>query len=248
LKDNDVHDNPQHVINIIALKGGAANPLVAELNTYGIQKHPYTAIDTQDPDSIVLISLRSTFPVSDIVAFENWKKAYFETAQGLKEEQFHRAMWRRFIPLPGAKITVEDARRYIAMAFVIDRLIHQVRGSTNLLQYAEFDPSRPEVIENCRLITLGGTIEEIKNYFQTQYPLLVEFFSLYYEISFQLKGPQWLEQKLLDLDSRIGSTDRTSLVDFVASFIDHDTIKELVKRLDWLVDQISPQQMYYFKN
>jgi len=248
LKDNDVHDNPQHFINIFAIKGGAANPLVTELNTYGTQKRPYMAIDTQDPDAIVLLSVRSTFPVSDIVAFENWKKAYFETAKQLKEEQFHRAMWRRFIPLPGAKVTAEDARRYVAMAFVLGRLIRQVRGEAANLQYAQFDRNRPETVENCRLVTLGGTIEEIQSYFQAHYPLLVEIFSVYYEVFFQLKGAQWLEKRLLDLDSQIGSADTITPTSLVASLIDHETIKELLKRVDWLVDQTTPQAMYYYKN
>lgn len=248
LKDNDVHDNKQDFVNIIAIKGGAANPLVAELNTYGTQKRPYTPVDTQDPDAIVLISLRSTFPVSDIVAFENWKKAYFETAKHLKEEQFHRSMWRRFIPLPAAKVTIEDARRYVAMSFVLGRLIRQVRGESICLQYAEFDRNRPDAIENCRVVTLGGTIEEIQSCLQTQYPLLVEIFSLYYEVFFQLKGPQWFEERLLDLDSQVGSADRTTVTSLVASLIDHETIKDLLKRLDWLADQTTPQAMYYFKN
>ncbi len=247
LKDNDIHDNPQHYINIIGIKDGASNPIVTELNTYGTQRHPYTAIDTQDPDSIVLLSLRSTFPVSDMIPFDNWKKAYFETAKGMKEERFHRAMWRRFIPLPGNKLTLSDVRRYLAMAFVIGRVSCRTRTEGTILQYSEFDITRPNEIEGCRIISLGGNIQNILTYFQQHYDLLVEIFSLYYEINYQLKGPEFIDKKLLELQS-FDVEDKSSLNGLVRSLVDDDTIEELFKQLDWLVDQTTPQAMYYFSN
>lgn len=248
LKDNDRHDNPQHYVRLIGIAGGDAHPLVKELNTHSLELRdkPYLGVDTGDPDSLVLMTIRNSIPVSYIENFSNYEAAYKETARDLKEEKYHRAIWRRFMPLPGEDVDEAKTKRYLTMAVVAERLDIQVRGSVRNVLLKEYDPYNPRNPQP-KTVTLGSSLEEIRAILQNRFDLRVEIWSLFWPVGFQQNGPHHVEAELLKFDQIVGSPPSNDLPSLLGSMVDHETIQQLLKDLDWVKDQVTPAAMFYYK-
>lgn len=247
LRDNDAIDNPPHYVRLIGINGGNANPVVRELNQFTLEHpdHPYIGIDTGDRDNIVLMNVRSSIPISYIENFRNYESAYIETGRNLKEEKYHRAVWRRFIPSPTENVDDAKTKRYILTAYLSDRLELQTRGTNKIVLLKEFNFYAPE---NPQPVLLGSSADEIKSLLKQRYDLRVEIWSLCWEVWFQQQGPQVMEAALINLDQEIDNPSSSGLISFIASIIDHQTILQMLKDLDWVKDQIVPASMFYYNN
>lgn len=224
LRDSCDQENGLFLVRLLGIDTSRAGDLIEVLGRYDYTRGlPFQAVNTDDPERIVLLQFRAVFPLSEWAHFARSRDIYDRVSELIPFEKYHVVPGERALPTPGESLSDTNARVVAFKAWICERLRFDPRAETWHLTSAD-NTEMP--------LPLGKGFELLTGV--EGYRRAVDVCS-HYTCRYLARGPEpilvglW---RLVDIrDDKTKTADATE--ERLASLIDSTVQASLERELDW---------------
>lgn len=239
-------ENPTHVLRFVCGDSHRAAEIVQALHQAAAPRAQgqaqYEFVDTGDPEQLVLVQLRLSFPPSQLGLAPACRADYVQRSRGQTQESLHSTLVGRFLPQPGVPATDLDAQVALLKAWAIEAL---ESPEAEALVYRGFLGEHEEVDSALHLFR--------------QFAVRVEVSTRFY-CDWQEYGPEPLRRRIALLGTvqealRQGSDstpqqqehapEASPVGRHVAAWLSPDAVTQVLAELEWYARNTVPQATWW---
>jgi hypothetical protein len=239
-------ENPPHVLRFVCGDSHRAAEIVQALHQAAAPRAEsqaqYEFVETGDPEQLVLVQLRLSFPPSQLGLSQDCRAAYVQRSRGQAQESLHSTLVGRFLPTPGVAATDLDTQVALLKAWAIGALESPEAGA---LVYRGFLGEREAVESALHLFR--------------QFAMRVEVSTRFY-CDWQEYGPEPLRRRVGLLGTvhealRQGSDPASQQQEHapevapvdqhVAALLSPDAVTQVLAELEWYDHNTVPQATWW---
>ncbi len=233
LKDSCDQENGLFLVRLLGIDEARVGDLMEVLGRYDYPRGvPFQTVNTGDPERITFVQYRAVFPLSDLAHFSRAREAYARASAASPFEKYHVVAGERSLPLPGARLSILEARILVFKAWVCGRL--ELNGHDGSLCLVSADNTEQP-------LPLGANLEALLGV--EGYRRAVDVTS-HYTCFYFGHGPEPIRESLGRLAKvRAGGSGGSAIEQRVSAFVDAEAEATLRHELDWWLQNSVPAVM-----